>query len=198
MIKTIILDLNKVLVAYKRIDEDYQKTFGISQDKFWEPREMFFNDYITAKINLDEFLLKIMKINQIDENKLSDAKKLHEKNLSLAPEMKDLLDSLEKKHSLILATGDGKESLDIKLNKFGLKQYFKKIYATCHMKKTKKDIDFYREILSKSNLNPGETLFIDDQESYLELAKKLGMHTILFESPSKLKQDIRKRFNIIV
>jgi len=198
MIKTILFDLNKVLVILKQIDEDYQKVFGISQAEFWKPRKRFLNDYVTGKINLDQFLLSIMEINGLNKNKLSEAKKLHEKNLSLIPGMEELLRSLQKNYSLILAAGDGKESLDMKLKKFDLAPYFNKIYATCYIGLLKSDTNFYKEILHKSNLNPKETLFIDDQEPHLNAAKKLGIHTILFENLPKLKKDLKIRFDITV
>ncbi|MDP2673199.1 MAG: HAD hydrolase-like protein, partial [Nanoarchaeota archaeon] len=130
MIKTIIFDLNRVLVVPEKIDEDYQKAFGISQEEFWKPRKEFFKDHVVGKINLDQFLLKIMERNDMGKNKLFEAKKLFEKNISLVLGIKYLLISLQKDYPLILAAGDDKESLNIKLDKFGLKHYFKEIYAT--------------------------------------------------------------------
>ncbi len=197
MIKTIIFDLNRVLITFKDANKEYQKTFGINQAQFWKPVKEFFNDYSIGKTNLDQVLLNIMGKNKLDKSKLLEVKILHEKGLSQIPGMDNLLSSLKNNYSLILAAGEGKESLDIKLNKFNLNRYFSQIYATCYMELMKTDSNFYKEILYKSNLFPKETLFIDDQKPHLNAAKKLNINTLLFENLPKLKQNLKTKFNIV-
>ena len=58
MIKTLIFDLNKVLVAYKNLNAEYKRTFGITQSRFWRPLEEFFGDHVMGKTSLDYFLIK--------------------------------------------------------------------------------------------------------------------------------------------
>lgn len=196
VIKTIIFDLNRVLVAFKDINQDYQRTFGITQKKFWKPMKEFFNDYATGKTNWDYVLTNILIKNKLDNNRLLEAKKLYEKNLSQMPGINVLLKSLNKNYSLILAAGDGKESLEIKLKKLDLAQYFNKIYATCYIGLMKTDENFYNFIFYKSNLASKETLFIDDKKQHLDTAKKLSINTVLFENLPKLKKDLKEEFNI--
>lgn len=197
-IKTIIFDLNDVLIIPKKIDRDYEKTFGISQQDFWKPAGEFMVDYTLGKLSFEQFLSGIMKKSNLSKNRISEAKKLHEKNLSLVEGVKELLESLQKRYSLILAAGDGRESLSLKLGKFGLKNYFNEIYATFDIGLIKSDINFYRFILDKNKLNPRETLFIDDQKTHAETAEKLDIHTILFENIEKLKKELKEKFNITV
>ena len=59
MIKTIIFDLNKVLVAYRNINAEYERTLGITQERFWSPLKEFFGDHVIGKTSLDYFLIKI-------------------------------------------------------------------------------------------------------------------------------------------
>ncbi|MEK6844987.1 MAG: HAD hydrolase-like protein [Nanoarchaeota archaeon] len=197
MIKTIIFDLNKVLVAYRNIEEEYQKTLGITQKIFWESGKEFSEEYTTGKTNLDYVLMNIMEKNRLDKNNLSEAKMLHEKTLVQMPGVDILLDSLKKNYSLMLAAGDGKESLEIKLKKFDLARHFNKIYATCYMGLMKTDINFYKEILHKSSLVPKEALFIDDKKDHLNIAKKLEINILLFEGLSKLKKNLKEEFSIL-
>lgn len=198
MIKALIFDLNKVLVTFENIDKEYQKTFGISQAEFWKPAEEFMNDYTLGRMNLNQFLLNIMKKNEIDKSKLLEAKMLHEKNIVQLKGMKKFLESLRNNYSLILAAGDGKESLDLKLKKFKGELYFNRVYCTCDIGLIKTNPNYYREILKDSDLKPQESLFIDDQKSHLDAAKKLGINTILFENLPKLKRDLKIRFGIKV
>ena len=53
-----------------------------------------------------------------------------------------------------------------------------------------------KKILQQNNLNPHETLFIDDREPYIIAAKKIGIKTLLFEDTLKLKEDLKSKFNI--
>ena len=197
MIKTIIFDLNRVLITYKNIEEEYKKTFGITQKRFWEPVKEFFGDYATGKISLDYVLMNIMEKNKLNRGDILEARRLYEKNLIQMPGTDVLLKSLKKNYLLILAAGDGKESLEIKLKKFSLTSYFNRIYATCYMGRIKTDPNFYKEILNRSKIVPGETVFIDDRKSHIEVAKKLKINVILFENLLKLKKDLKKEFNIL-
>ena len=70
-------------------------------------------------------------------------------------------------------------------------QYFDATIFSCKEHLVKPDPDIYRLILHKLQAEPEETVFIDDKQSNLEGAKLVGMHTILFENPSQLIQDLR-------
>lgn len=53
----------------------------------------------------------------------------------------------------------------------------------------------YNLILDKYNLIAAESIFIDDTIANIEGAKKLNIKTLLFETPEKLRQDL-KQLNI--
>jgi len=48
----------------------------------------------------------------------------------------------------------------------------------------------YEFALAKTGSSPEETIFIDDKQRMLEPARKMGIKTILFISPRKLKEDL--------
>ncbi len=55
--------------------------------------------------------------------------------------------------------------------------YFEKIYLSYKVKMRKPDIEIFELVLNENNLDPAETLFIDDSPQHLEGAKKLGIQT---------------------
>ena len=57
---------------------------------------------------------------------------------------------------------------------------------------SKTDPNFYNSALSKLNIKPDEVLFVDDIESYLNVAKVLGINTLLYDSTQKLSSQIVK------
>lgn len=56
----------------------------------------------------------------------------------------------------------------------------------------KPDIRFYEKLLSLTKSKPDEIVFIDDRESNLASAKRLGMNAILFKNRDDLIDALRK------
>lgn len=191
MIKTIIFDLNKVLVSYDKSDLPYLEHFGINREIFWKDRKEELERYELGEISLNEMLLNQLKKNNLPQNKLGIALEIYKKGLIIVQEMPELLSKLSQKYTLILLAGDGEEALYLKLNKFNLKKYFTKVYATCFSKMRKTDKILYELVLKESKLSPQEVIFIDDQERYIKAAESAGIKTIKFENPLQLTEKLR-------
>jgi putative hydrolase of the HAD superfamily len=65
---------------------------------------------------------------------------------------------------------------------------FEKTYYSHLMGKRKPDAEIFEQVLQENNLNPAETLFIDDSPQHLETAKKLGLQTYLITAPDNIQQ----------
>ena len=50
----------------------------------------------------------------------------------------------------------------------------------------------YRIALQQLDVNPQEAIFIDDRQENIEGANNLGIHTILFETPQQLNEELKK------
>lgn len=71
-------------------------------------------------------------------------------------------------------------------------ELFEKVYYSHLMGKRKPNPEIFEQVLEENNLDPAETLFIDDSPQHLETAKKLGMQTYLMTAPD----NIRKFFKV--
>ena len=60
---------------------------------------------------------------------------------------------------------------------------------------TKPEEEIYKLILKRYNLIAEESIFIDDTKLNIEGAEKLSINTLLFETPEKLRSDL-KNLNI--
>src|SRR3989338_1291425 len=193
MIKNIIFELNKVITTFDKSsnsDEVYKKELGISREDFWKDRDKILEDYTLGKVSLNEYISSQLRKSSISLDKQEIAKKIHNQFLTLVDGIIPVIEKLSKSYNLILMAGEGKESLEIKLDKFKLRKYFSKIYATYAVKMDKTETKFYSLILSENNLKPDETIFIDDQQRYIDAAKKVGLKTIKFENIMQLKQEL--------
>lgn len=54
----------------------------------------------------------------------------------------------------------------------------------------KPDPAIYRHTLERLGTSAGETLFVDDKQVNIEAARALGMSTVLFTTPEKLREEL--------
>jgi len=55
----------------------------------------------------------------------------------------------------------------------------------------KPDLEIYKLLINSYDLNPHQTLFIDDKEENIKSAEFLGIHGIHFQNASKLGEDLK-------
>jgi len=65
---------------------------------------------------------------------------------------------------------------------------FERTYYSHLTGKRKPDVAFFQQLLDENNLNPAETLFIDDSPQHLEGAKTLGIQTYLMTAPDTIQK----------
>jgi FMN phosphatase YigB (HAD superfamily) len=70
--------------------------------------------------------------------------------------------------------------------------YFHNVYYSYKVGLRKPNADIYEHLLKQENLNPAETLFIDDNLPNIEAANALGIVTYHLQSP---KEDVRGLFS---
>ena len=61
---------------------------------------------------------------------------------------------------------------------------------SCDVHLVKPDPAFYELLIDRYALVPEQCVFIDDLETNLEPAKKLGIHTIHFQSPQQAREEL--------
>ncbi len=60
---------------------------------------------------------------------------------------------------------------------YGVEDYFEQCFLSQRMHLAKPNARIYEEVIKQANINPDETLFIDDLKENCEAAEKLGIHT---------------------
>ena len=63
---------------------------------------------------------------------------------------------------------------------------FEKVYYSHLMGKRKPDSEIFKQVLEENELNPAETLFIDDSPQHIAGAKSLGIQTYLMTAPDNI------------
>jgi putative hydrolase of the HAD superfamily len=79
-----------------------------------------------------------------------------------------------------------------RIEKFGLRATFRVFVSSCFVGLRKPEEGIYRLALDLTQQAAEECCFIDDRALNLEVAKRLGMHTIEMDGVEQLRGDLKK------
>ena len=194
MIQAIIFDLGGVLFANgtKKFSEHLAEKYQIDIDKAKAllDKSDIGNAYRTGKITRDEFWdevkkqLALTEHTDVLEKKWIDVYVLTEKT-------RDIILELVKKYKVYYLSDNVKERVEAVDKKYNFKSWFDGGVSSHEVGIRKPHIDMYKIALGKTGFPAEGVLFIDEKENNLTPANELGMHTLLFESPEKLQEDLQ-------
>ncbi len=105
----------------------------------------------------------------------------------------DILKSLigNTSYKVIALTNWSHETFPIALKRFDFLHWFEGIVVSGEEKTRKPFKDIYELTLKRYNINPEESIFIDDNLRNIEASRELGINGIHFESPKALREQLK-------
>ena len=182
MIKAIIFDMDGVLIdsepLYFKANVLSLKPHGIdlTKDDYLEfgVAKGIKNLYIKLSekygVELDHDL-----VNELKRKYLTD---LMRTRLQPRPGAKELLDLLEDKYLLGLASSSGRKTINESLSAVNMRKYFKEISSGADVEQTKPFPDVYLNVAEKLCVEPESCVAIEDSESGVTAGKRAGMKVI--------------------
>jgi putative hydrolase of the HAD superfamily len=88
---------------------------------------------------------------------------------------------------------------EFRIRKFGLDRIFDAFLSSCWLGLRKPTTAFYQRALNIAQVQPENSVFIDDREQNIVPARDLGMHVIHYQSAAQLSTDLRNigiKFNL--
>lgn len=194
MIKLILFDLGGVLftdgtskfiksistrydIPLEKVSEIVNGELGLKYREAQITRDEFWNQLV-SKLSLTENIIDL-------ENEWISYYELFEKT-------KEIIIKLKEKYKVYYLSNNVKERAERLNEKFDYLKLFNGGVYSHEVKAIKPDPKIYEFALNKAGFSANETIFIDDKESSLEPAKKMGIETIFFESSDKLEADLIK------
>lgn len=196
MIRNIVFDIGQVLAEFRW--KEYIKDFGYEKE---------INQRIANATVLSPYW------NEVDRGEMSFAE-IIELCVKLDPEIEQEIRHFFSNRSSLVVEFDYSEGMVRKLKEQGYHVYLLSNYGkdnflivkdifkfmpyvdggviSYEIKKIKPEPEIYQALIRKYNLNPEESVFLDDLERNIEAAKKLGFQTILFKSIDQAMEDLRK------
>ena len=190
MISTIIFDLGGVLFTNgtKRLIEFVATEYSVPKEKVEEVMEgEIGKKYREAKIDRHIFwhhFLQELKI-QADPDFLEEQWIM---GYELIEETREIVEELSEKYSVYFLSDNVRTRVDRIHERYGFLDWFEGGIFSHEVGLKKPHPQLYRMILEKAHVKAEEAIFIDDKSSCLVPAAEMGMTTILFESPEKLRE----------
>lgn len=177
------LDIPKTIAEYNKLS---QKPFETIYTQLQQ--SPVFDLFDKGKISEADFFNELTK--SIDSEASLDQLKFawNAMLLDFPVHRLELLTQLKKHYRLFLLSNTNETHIttfetDL-YNQHGYKNlepFFEKVYYSCRMGMRKPDTEIFDFVLKENNLNPNETLFIDDSPQHIEGALKTGIQAKLLE-----------------
>jgi len=190
-INTIVFDLGNVLV-----DVDYRlftDAMGWDYDAFMAFYATdFFREFETGKRSEAEYFVELNKhihLNEGDEQRYRD--NIH-RSFPLRPKTWAMVHWLKKHYNIILFSNTNSLDYNAVDNKIELKRVIRSSFVSHAQGLLKPDPAAYRRLVELFNIDPSETLFVDDRQENIDGAKKAGWHAELIKSEEGLFNVFKK------
>jgi len=197
-INTIIFDLGGVLIDWNPryvFDDNYFDTA--------EKRDYFFNNICTNDWNEEQDAGRsIVEATQILVQQFPDWEqpirdyygRWTDMLKASIPETVELFRELKKseRYKIYALTNWQAGLFDIALVRYNFLHWFDGRVVSGEEKTRKPFPEFYQRLLNRYNVKPEEAIFIDDNLRNVKAAETLGITSIHFQSPSQLKEEIKR------
>ena len=203
-IKNIIFDYGNVIfnIDFTKVQQAW-KNLGINNaDEFYGHRQQdpVFNLLERGEISNAAFRDRIRELAQkpdLTDEQIDDA--WNAIFVGIPAENHELLLKLKTKYRTFLLSNINAIHYDYIMNYLktdfgfdGNNHLFEKVYYSHLTGKRKPEPEIFEQVLNENNLNPAETLFIDDSLKHIATAQKLGIQTYLMTAPDSIQELFKK------
>jgi len=181
--------INRELVNEEKLQDSLKKHLSLqTQDPKTETDEhkMFSNYYYQVLKDIH------YPVNREISDKIADDCVYNDEKFIFYNDVQNNLEELSKKYNLYIVSNGWTSSLRILENQ-NIEDYFQKIFISS-MYSTVKEEKLFDLFLEETNIQPQETLYIDDRRHILEKASEYPFHLLLMD---RKKLYTESKFKII-
>jgi 2-haloacid dehalogenase len=88
------------------------------------------------------------------------------------------------------------ETFGVARERFGFLAWFDGVLVSGEERMTKPDPRFFRLLLDRFGLDPGDSFYVDDSAANVEAARGLGFDAVRFTDPRRLRRDLAARAGV--
>jgi putative hydrolase of the HAD superfamily len=175
--------------ARRRLVEE----FKLQADEFTGRHELVVARFETGRLTLDQYLDRTLFFRPRDFSR-EDVKHFMFAQSTPFPESLELLVRIAAKGKYLLGTlnNESRELNLFRIEKFGLRKFFKVFFSSCFLGFQKPDEEIYQLALAMTQSPAEECIFVDDRALNVECGRLCGMRAIQFQNAAQLERDLRQ------
>ncbi len=198
MIKNIIFDFGGVILTDDDIgvlfdNPEIKEKFKVNEIVLQNAWTKYWREVGENRMTIFEFYNAFQKevTGKIDKELSKELFNIY-KSRTRTLEPYNLLPNLKEKYKLFALTNIFKEGYEFKKEKYNLDSFFDMIVASCEVQISKADPEIFQILISRAEILPEESLFIDDRVKNVAQASKMGFKIHKYETIADLKKDLDK------
>jgi len=182
-ITTLFLDIGGVLLTngWDRSSRELAaETFGLNFTEMNQRHHYTFDIYEVGRIGLEQYLNRVVFYEKRHFS-LQDFRGFMFKQSSSYPEMIELVKALKARYKLKIVTisNEGRELHEYRIQRYKLAGFVDAFISSSFVHARKPDENIYRIALDVAQVAPADAVYVDDRPMFLEVAKSMGINTIL-------------------
>lgn len=153
--------------------------FNLDRAEMDSRHRMTFDTYEIGKLSLDAYLDRIVFYQPRTFSK-DDFKAFMYAQSKPYPDMLDLMRHVKARNGIKLAvvSNEGRELTEYRIRTFGLSDFVDFFVSSCFVRFRKPDADIFRMAIDMVQVPPERTIYLDDRELFVEVARSLGLQAI--------------------
>ena len=185
-IDTLFLDLGGVILTngWDHIERKHvAEHFGIDWADFEQRHKQWYDLHETDELTLDEYLQKVVFWKARDFSP-EEFKALMYAQSKPLPGMIDFIHEIKQAHNLrvVITSNEARELAEYRIRSFNLRSLTDLFFVSCFIHLQKPDPRFYQLVLDVTQISPDRVIYLDDRESGIEAAAKMGIYGVIHRS----------------
>jgi len=201
-VTAIAFDCGGVLFSNAWNDEGEDASFNVIHQRLGIAKrrgdEIFLRHWPKIRVGSereDVFFLDLISVAK-NRMRLSELKALY-RSCIIKKDAFEIVEKLRTSHPDVLLftlNDEGKEWMDARIEKFGLRKYFSGFITSGYVGCAKTDgKQIYKIFLERTRVHATECIFIDNKRKLLIPARALGFNTVLFKNARLLEEELKRQ-----
>lgn len=196
MIRNIIFDIGQVLANFRW--KEYIRDLGYNEDMNQRIAKAtvlspYWNEVDRGAISMEEIMEGCISLDKEIEKEIRHFFEDRREIVREYDYSEELVHTLKKNgYKVYLLSNYGEENFSYVKDVFRFLPLVDGGIISYEVKKIKPEPEIYQALIEKYQINPNESVFLDDLEKNLEAAKIFGFHTILFQTLDGAMSELRE------
>ncbi len=193
-IKTLFTDIGGVLLTNGWDHNSRAKAvekFNLDAHETQERHSMTFDTYEVGKLTLQQYLERVVFYEKRDFS-YDDFRQFMFEQSQPYNDMIELVKGLKQKYDLKIAvvSNEGRELNEYRINTFRLNSFVDFFISSSFVHFRKPDADIFKIAIDIAQINPQETLYLEDRPMFVQVAETVGLRGVHHQN----YEDTKKKF----